>query len=272
MCIEAGRTALEAAGLTGRDLDAIVLGTITPDQPLPSTALVVKEALGADRAIPLDLNQVACAAGVYSILLGAHLLQNDQFRHILVVGADAFSRLTDPDDRTTRVFFGDAAGAAVLGVTEPGYGLLSWDVGSALSYGVEVPAGGARRPASAETVAARQHYLKMDGREVWRMATKHLAGSIAEVARRAGVAPGEIDHFFLHQANRNILTEVLQQLQVPAERAAVTVDWLGNTGAASVYTVLHELGRDRPVKRGDLFVISAIGAGYLWGSLCVRQS
>ncbi|GAA3567185.1 ketoacyl-ACP synthase III [Amycolatopsis ultiminotia] len=271
LCVEAAVQALADSGTRPEELDAIVLATITPDQPLPSTALIVKEALGAHQAIPLDLNQAACAGGVLGFLLGAHLLQNRLLGRVLVIGAEALSRLTDPADRTTRVFFGDAAGAAVLGPTEAGYGLLSWDTGSLLSHSVEVRAGGSATPTTAETAEAGGHFLRMDGRVVWQQATEKLPGSILAAVRRAGLAVADVRHFVLHQANRNIINYVMDQLDVGLERAGVTIDTLGNTGAATVFTVLHGARERGEVARGEHLVIAGIGAGFLWGSLCLRQ-
>lgn len=271
MCAAAARQALEHAGVSADEIDAIVLATFTHDQPLPSTALMVKEALGARRALALDLNQAACAGGVYGLLVAAHLLQGEAFRTVLVIGAEALSRVTDPDDRGTRVFFGDAAGAVVMGRTEAGTGVLSWDVGSSLSYAVQVPAGGTRRPASTQTLAERGHYLKMDGRAVWQEATRHLPRSIRQTVRAAGLELSDVDHFFLHQANLKLIQEILRTLQVPAERAPTTVERLGNTGAATVFTVLHEAMTRGAVRAGDVMVLSAIGAGFLWGSICLRH-
>ncbi len=271
MCISAGRDALAAANVVAEDLDAIVVATFTYDQPLPSTALVVKEALGAHRAIPIDLNQAACAGGVLGIFLGSHLLQNTSLKHVLVVGAECLSRVTDPTDRTTRVFFGDAAGAVVLGEVAPGYGVLSWDIGSALSYGVQIPAGGASLPTSPETVRERQHYLQMDGRLVWDMATTFLPSSIKGAAALAGADLQDIRHFLIHQANLNIIHEAMSALGVPLDRAPITVDRFGNTGAATVFTALHQVAARGALHRDDLLVISGIGAGFLWGSLCLRQ-
>ncbi|MFI6336929.1 3-oxoacyl-ACP synthase III family protein [Streptomyces sp. NPDC050535] len=270
MCLAAARSALQASNVAAEDIDAIVLSTITPDQPLPSTALIVKEKLGADRAVPIDLNQVACAGGVYGMFLASHLLQNQAFRYVLVIGADCLSRLTDPTDRRTRVFFGDAAGAVVLGTCGPGDGLLAWDLGADLSYSVEVAAGGASRPTTAQTAADGGQFLRMDGRTVWQQATKRLPESISSALSAIGLQPTDVQHIFVHQANLNIITEVLRRLGLPEDSAPITVDWLGNTGAASVYTAMHGSMRRDDVSSGDLMVISAIGAGYLWGTLCFR--
>jgi 3-oxoacyl-[acyl-carrier-protein] synthase III len=272
MCESAARSALAAAGLTAEDVDVIIVATYTNDQPLPSTALIVKDSLGAHRALTLDINQAACANGVQAMLLGAHLLQTAAAEVVLVIAADCASRVTDPLERTTRVFFGDAAAAVVLTRSStPGAGLLGWDFGSELSYGVQIPAGGSRLPATAQTVADRQHFLKMDGRAVWDTATRRLPDSILNAVDRAGLPVDEITHFFVHQANLNIITATMDKLGVPGHRAPITVDRLGNTGSAGVFTALHQSFSQQLVRRGDTYVMSAIGAGFQWGSLCLRH-
>ncbi|WP_394845481.1 ketoacyl-ACP synthase III [Pendulispora brunnea] len=275
MGVAAARSALEAARLTADDVDAIVVSTYTYDQPLPSTALIIKDALGAHRALPLDVTQAACAGGVQAMLIAAHLLQSPAIDTVLVIAADCASRVTDPRDRVTRIFFGDAAAATVVthaASSERGAGLLSWDFGSQLSYDVEIQAGGSRIPSSAETIAERRHYLRMDGRAVWNTATANLPSSIATAAQRAGLPVQEIDHFFLHQANLNILTETMTQLGVPMDRAPITLDKLGNTGAAGMFTALHQSFTRGHLKPGDTYILSAIGAGFQWGTLCMRHA
>lgn len=270
MCVDASMQAIDAAGVTPDEIDAIVLATLTPDHPLPSMAIAVAERIGARNAIPVDLTQSVCASGVLSILLASHLLQNGAIRNVLVIGADAMSRVTDPAERTTRAIFGDAAGAVVMGRVPDGYGLLSWDLGTEQSYAVGIKAGGAARPTTAHTVAAGEHYLHMDGKVVWRLATTHLSRSIAAAVQRAGAELADVRYFALHQANRNILLRVMDQLGVPADRAGVTVDVLGNTCSASIFTVLHAGLNDCVLTKDDLLVVSGIGAGFLWGALCFR--
>ncbi|QMU78113.1 ketoacyl-ACP synthase III [Streptacidiphilus sp. PB12-B1b] len=273
MCLAAADPALRAAGLDAADLDAVIVATYTYDQPLPSTSLIVKDALGATRAMALDVTQAACASGAHAMLLAAHLLQNPSIRNILVLAADCASRVTRPGDRTTGVFFGDAAAAAVLTATEtPGAGLLSYDLGSQLSYQVQIPAGGSRLPTSADTLATGGHFLAMDGRAVWETATTRLPQSITLAARRAGLDPSDIDHYFLHQANINILDQALKALDAPALRAPITLDTLGNTGAAGMFTALHDAATHGRLRPGDTYVMSAIGAGFHWGTLCLRHS
>ena len=272
MCLAAAAPALETAGLAPADLDAIIVASYTYDQPLPSTSLIVKAALGATRAMALDVTQAACASGVHALLLAAHLLQNPSINTALVLAADCASRVTRPGDRTTAVFFGDAAAAAVFTTTDtPDAGLLSYDLGSQLSYQVQIPAGGSRRPTSPDTLAEGGHYLSMDGPAVWQTATTRLPQSISRATSRAGLAPADIDHYFLHQANINILKHTLDELGIPAERAPVTLDTLGNTGAAGMFTALHHTATAGGLRPGDTYVMSAIGAGFHWGTLCLRH-
>ncbi|GAA4022089.1 ketoacyl-ACP synthase III [Allokutzneria multivorans] len=272
MGLPAARSALESARLAPSEVDVIIFATYTWDQPLLSTALIVKDKLGADRALTFDVTHSACANGVQAVMLGSHLLQSDGIRSVLVIAADAASRVTDPLERTSRVFFGDAAAAVVLRRgSVPGTGLLAWDFGSELSDAVEIPAGGSRLPTSAVTVAARQHYLQMDGRAVWDAATRWLPDSILAATARAGVSVAEVSHFFLHQANVNIIKAAVEKLGVPLSRAPITLDRLGNTGSAGVFTALHESVSRGFVRSGEAFVMSAIGAGFQWGSLCFRQ-
>ncbi|MFD7868789.1 3-oxoacyl-ACP synthase III family protein [Streptomyces sp. NPDC057682] len=273
MCVAAALPALESSGTDPARLDAVIVASYTGDQPLVSTALIVKEALGADRALALDVTQAACASGIQALLIAAHLLQNPSITTVLLLAADCASRVTDPADRTAGVFFGDAAAAVVLARSDtPGAGLLSYDLGSQLSYDVQIPAGGSRRPTTAATVAAGDHYLFMDGRAVWNTATVRLPESIANAAGRAGLPVDEIRHFFLHQANLNIVHAALTALGVPHDRAPITVDRLGNTGSAGAFTALHAARARGELLPGDTYVLSAIGAGFQWGSLCLRHA
>lgn len=270
MCVSAAVRALKDAGRTAEDVDAIVLATFTQDQPLPSTALTVAQRIGAHNAWALDLNQAACAGGVYGLIVAAHLLQNDSVNTVLVIGAECLSRVTDPKDRTTRVIFGDAAGAAVMTKVEDGAGLLAWDVGGALSESVSVVAGGSRRPTDATTVEAREHYLRMNGRVVLNRATQELPTSIRSAVKKSELLLSDVHHFVLHQANLNIIHAVADDLGVDRGRMSTTIGALGNTGAATVFTVLDSLRASSELRGGDTVVISAIGAGFLWGSLCMR--
>ncbi len=269
LCLEACEEALLDAGITAKNIDVIVLATTTPDKTLPSTALILKEKLGATNAIPLDLNQTACAGGILSIYLGAHLLQNQNIDNILVVGAEVLSRITNPNDRTTRVFFGDAAGAIVLQKTENGHGLLSFDIQSDLNNAVEIPGNGTD-PSCSKNKTSENHFLKMNGKEVWNVATQAIPSSIHKVIHSAGLTIEEIDHFIIHQANKNIITEALSALDAPIEKTSMTIQDYGNTGAASIFSSLYKAIKEEKISDNDYIVFSAIGAGFKWGSLCFK--
>lgn len=271
MCVSAARRALEDADTDAVSLDCIVVATFTFDQLLPSTALTVKERIGAHGAVALDLNQAACSGGLYGIWTGMHLLQNGHFQRVLVIGAEALSRITDPTDRTTRVFFGDAAGAAVLGPVEEGSGILSWSLGGSLSHGVEVPAGGTREPFGPEVLGTGRQYLQMDGAEVWQQVMAQVPPSVEETLKLAGLTADEVDHYVFHQANKRLVTGLLDVLEQPHEKGTTTIETLGNTGAATVFTVLDRLRENDRPRPGEHVVLAVIGAGFLWGSMCLRQ-
>ncbi|USG66597.1 beta-ketoacyl-ACP synthase 3 [Brevibacillus ruminantium] len=271
MCVSASLDAIRDAGISCEEIDAIVLATTTPDHRVPSTALIVKEKLGAKNAIPFDLTQGACAGGIFAILLASHLLQNQMIKNVLVIGAEVLSRSTDPADRATRVYFGDAAGAILLQKTGEDCGLLSWHLDSSLNMAVTIHgAGTAPLPEGADL--ASSHYIRMNGREVWKVATQKMPDSIRNVVQKAGLQVSDIDHFVMHQANLNIIKEAMRSLDVPLEKTTVTIQEYANTGAASLFSALHHSLTEKAVKQGDYLVISAIGAGFLWGSLCLKYN
>ncbi|MGG4264544.1 3-oxoacyl-ACP synthase III family protein [Peribacillus simplex] len=272
MCIAAAKQAMAKSGISGEAIDAIIIATFTPDQILPATSVIVKEAIGAKRALTIDMNQAACAGGIYGLLVGSHFLQNPMIKKVLVIGAESLSKFTSPKDRTTRVFFGDAAGAVILQQEQGGYDTLSWDMDSELSYKVEIQAGGSRKPTSIHTVENNEHFLKMDGRTVWNKATKHLPKSIKKVIQSMNLTPDEVDHYIIHQANINIIKEMLSKLNQPIDKTTINIDKYGNTGSATVFTVLHQAIENKSISEGDNLVFAGIGAGFIWGALGFQKS
>lgn len=271
MCVEAARRALMDSDTEASELNAIIVATFTFDQLLPSTALTVAERLGAPQAVALDLNQAACSGGLYGIWTGLHLLQNDHFERVLVIGAEALSKITDPADRSTRVFFGDAAGAVVLGPVERGSGVLSWSLGGSLSHGVEVPAGGTREPFGPEVLGTGRQYLQMNGPEVWKQVLTQVPPSVEEALKSASLTSDGIDHYVFHQANKNLVERLMDVLGQDQSKATTTIETLGNTGAATIFTVLQRLRQANRPRPGEHVLITVIGAGFLWGSMCLRQ-
>ncbi len=271
LAVEAGRAALERAEVAPQDVDLLIVATATPDQPLPHTGAFVGESLGLNCG-SFDL-AAACAGFVYGLVAGAGML-NMGFERVLLVGAETLSRITDPDDRATCILFGDAAGAAVLGRAEPdsGSGLLAWDLGcdgSAASL-LQIPAGGSRCPTTADTVSRRDHYIKMEGREVFRRAVRVVVESAGETLRRAEVTADAVDWFVPHQANARIIEAAASRLGVSEERTIVNIDRYGNTSSASIPLALFEAVEDGRVADGDLVLLSGFGAGMTWGSALLR--
>jgi 3-oxoacyl-[acyl-carrier-protein] synthase-3 len=269
--VAAAAAAIKDAGLTPDAIDLMIFATCTPEQPLPHTGSIVGDRLGV-RCGSFDL-VAGCAGFVYSLVTGSALLTSGNLNNLLVVGAETVSRIIDPEDRATCILFGDGAAAAVLvPAVDDDHGLLSWDLGCDGSAAplLEVPAGGSRLPASAETVAARGHYLKMAGQEVFRRAVRVVVESAGAALDRAGVTAADIDWFVPHQANRRIIDSAAHRLGIPADRAVINIERYGNTSAASIPIALSEAVDDGRVRPGHLVLLSGFGAGMTWGSAVLR--
>jgi 3-oxoacyl-[acyl-carrier-protein] synthase-3 len=217
-----------------------------------------------------DLN-AACAGFVYELVVGSSMVQMG-YNRVLLVGSETLSRITDPEDRTTAVLFGDGAGAAVLAPTKETPGVLAWDLGCDGSAAgiLEVPAGGSRFPSSAQTVADRGHYLKMSGQQVFRRAVRAVVDSATATLERAGVEASDVDWFVPHQANGRIIESAGNRLGFEAARTLVNIDRFGNTSSASIPLALFEAVDDGRVQDGDLVLCSGFGAGMTWASALLR--
>ena len=266
----AAANAIKRAGLAPDDIDLMIVATATPEQPLPHTGAFIGEALGL-RCGSFDL-AAACAGFVYELVVGASLL-GVGYENILLVGAETLSRITDPEDRTTLVLFGDGAGAAVISrASGDAPSLLAWDLGCDGSAAglLEVPAGGSRRQASAETVAERGHYLKMQGQPVFRKAVRAVVDSAAVTLQHANLSIDDIAWFVPHQANLRIIEAAAQRLGITSDRTLVNIDRYGNTSSASIPIALFEAVEDGRVRDGDLVLLSGFGAGMTWASALLR--
>ncbi|HEX6421958.1 MAG TPA: beta-ketoacyl-ACP synthase 3 [Acidimicrobiales bacterium] len=279
LSLTAARHALADAAVDPAALDVVVVATTTPEAPMPSTASQLAAALGTT-AGAFDMN-AACAGFVYALTAASGMMAAGVARTALVVGADTMTSIVDPDDRATAVLFGDGAGAVVLtGGTgsptpapDPGApGLLASDlVGDPAGVGLlVVPAGGAARPASVATVAAGEHHLRMDGREVFRRAVRAVEASIARTLDRAGCTADEVTLFVPHQANARIVDAVLSRTGLAAERTSSTIDRFGNTSAASIPLALAEAAAAGTVADGDLVLMCGFGAGLTVGTALWR--
>ena len=272
MAARAAQEALERAGIGPSDLDLIILATATPDYPsMPSTASLVQHMLGAKGCGAFDLS-AACSGFVYGLVTGTQFIQSGACRNVLVIGAESFSRVLDWTDRSTCVLFGDAAGAVVVRATDRPGGLLSYVLGSDGS-GAEslcIPSGGTRSPASHETVEQRQHYLKMNGREVFKFASRILPRAFHQAVVKAGVRPEDVDLLIPHQANIRIIQSARENLHVADDVVYVNVDRYGNTSAASIPVALCEAIDEGRLRPGGLLGMVAFGAGLTWASALWR--
>jgi len=267
----AAKRAIAVAGLAPDDIDIIIVATLTPDYPMPSTAVLVKEAIGNTTAAAFDL-AAACSGFVYGYATGHSLVRSGMARHVLVVGAELLTRFVDFSDRATCILFGDGAGAVVMSASdEPGGGLagleLSTDPDGA--YMIWLPSGGSRSPSSAETILRGEHFIRMEGRETYRYATRTLAASALAAIEKAGWRADEVDLFIPHQANIRIIEAVAKGLGLPMERMVVNIDRYGNTSAASVGIALDEAVRDGRIKPGHKLVLFAFGAGFTSGAAAI---
>jgi 3-oxoacyl-[acyl-carrier-protein] synthase-3 len=265
---EASVKALESSGVDARDLDGIIVGTVTPDYLFPSTACILQSRLGAKKAFAFDL-LAGCSGFLYALQAGKGIIGCGDAQKLLIIGAETLSKITDFRDRNTCILFGDGAGAAVISASETP-GILSTCLGAngdewELLY---MPGGGSRIPPSEESIKNGSHYLKMKGNEVFKEAVKALESSSLEAIKRADITPEEIDLFIPHQANIRIL-EAVKRVGLP-KKVFSNLDRYGNTSSASVPIALDEAVRSGRVKEGDTILISVFGAGFTWGAAVIR--
>ena len=269
---DAAKIALAQAGITPLDLDAIVLGTATPDRLLPSTACDLQALLGADNAAAFDIS-AACPGFIYGLTVAEGLIAAGQHKHVLVVGAEKLSTITDFTDRSTAILFGDGAGAAVLRRSSGnGKGLLSTFIKSdgKLAPLLYRPGGGACDPISDKVVRERSHFIKMAGREVFKAAVLAMSESCDEALTRAGLSADQIDLLIPHQANIRIIEATAKHAGVPMEKVMVNVDRFGNTSSASIPLAIDQAVREGRIKPGMVLLLVAFGAGFTWGSVVIR--
>jgi 3-oxoacyl-[acyl-carrier-protein] synthase III len=271
LSVKAARKALEMAGLTPDQLDLIICSTISPDMPLPATASLIQRGLGAGTCCAFDL-AAACSGFLFGLTVVDQFVKTGKAKYALVIGAELLSRYLDYQDRTTCVIFGDGVAAGVLGPVNSTSGILASEVHTNGTYAdhLYIPAGGTARPASCETVQAREHFIKMRGNELFKVAVRSLEEVSRRVMEEAKVQPGEIDLFIPHQANFRITEAVRERLGVPAEKVYSNIDRVGNTSSASIPICLDECVRSGRIKKGDLILMSAFGAGVTWGSVLLR--
>ncbi|HTT60277.1 MAG TPA: beta-ketoacyl-ACP synthase III [Bryobacteraceae bacterium] len=270
MGTEAARLALAARGVTADELDAIIVCTVTPDMLFPSTACLIQDRLGSHRAWGFDLI-AACSSFLYGLTTGAALIAAGTHKKVLIVGSDTMSRIIDYTDRGTCILFGDGAGAMLLEPAEEsdqGAGFVDFlgEIDGSGGQFLYMPAGGSRLPASAETVAKRQHFVHQEGQQVFKYAVKKMYELCVEVLERNGLKASDLSVLIPHQANRRIITSACDRLGLKPEQVVINIDRYGNTTSATLPLATRDVIEQGRLKKGDLVMFAAVGAGYTAGA------
>lgn len=272
MAAKAAKKAIEAAGIERDEIDLIVVATMTPDMPFPSTACLVQDKVGLRKVTAFDV-QAACSGFVYVLNIATSMLRSGGYKKALVIGAEKTSPILDFEDRTTCVLFGDGASAAVLSLSdEPDVGILG-SLGGADGSNPDLlyqPGGGSATPSSRESIDARQHYLKMNGKEIFKLAVRVMGQASLDILERHGKTTADIDLVIPHQANMRIIENLAKRMKIPMDQFHNNLDRYGNTSAASIGIALDEAIRKGRIKSGDLVLMVAFGAGLTWGSSLVK--
>jgi 3-oxoacyl-[acyl-carrier-protein] synthase III len=271
LAAHAATRAMKKAGLKPEEIDLIIVATITPDMPFPSTACLVQQKIGAYRAAAFDI-EAACSGFIFGLEIGQQFIMSRTYNTVLVIGAEKLSSIVNWTDRNTCVLFGDGAGAAILQNRPNTHGLLTACMGSDGQKAdlLSMPAGGSRCPASRESVEAGLHYLRMDGKETFKNAVQAMYSAAQEVLRRCEIDITQIKCIIPHQANQRIIDAVSERLGAKPEQLFVNLHKYGNTSAASVAIALDEAVEERHIQRGDLILLVVFGAGLTWGAAVIE--
>jgi 3-oxoacyl-[acyl-carrier-protein] synthase-3 len=271
LAANAARLALERARISPAEIDLIILATITPDMPFPSTACLVQEKIGAREAAAFDI-QAACSGFIYALEIGQQFVMSRTYDTIMVIGAEKLSSIINWNDRNTCVLFGDGAGAAILRHRPDAHGLLTACMGSDGGRAglLCMPGGGSAFPPTQETVAAGLHYLRMDGKETYKYAVTAMQTAAEEALRRCNLEISQIQCIIPHQANRRIIDSLAERLGARPEQLFVNLEKHGNTSAASVAIALDEAVQTKRIQRGDLVLMIVFGAGLTWGAAVIE--
>lgn len=254
MAVEASKKALEDAGVSGEDIDLILVATVTPDRAFPAVACVIQEAIGAKHAAAMDLS-AACAGFMYGMITAQQFIQTGTYKNVLVVGSDKLSKIVDWNDRNTAVLFGDGAGAIVMGAVSEGKGILSFELGADGSGGKHL---------------YQDEYVMMNGREVFKFAVRQLGDSCLRVLDKAGFTKEDVDFLVPHQANIRIMESARERLNLPQEKMSMTIEKFGNTSASSIPIAMVEELQNGRIQDGDLIILVGFGGGLTWGAVALR--
>lgn len=272
LATRAAEAALSSAGIRAGDLDLILVCTVTPDMLTPSTATFVHRNLGVGRPIPCFDLGAACTGFIYGLEVASSMMASDRYSRALVIGAEAITRFIDDTDRGTCILFGDAAGAVILERSEEAGGLISiltkadgafWDL-------IQIPGGGSLDPPRAEMIRERRQFVRMNGRQVFKLAVQSLEQIAHDQLERAGWQISEVDHLLLHQANARIVDAIVARLGIPEDRVHRNIEHTGNTSSATLPTLLDEIQRASLLRPGDKILCAAFGAGLTWGSAAIE--
>jgi len=263
--------AIERAGIDANDVDLILCATVTPDQILPSTACLIQAELGANKAAAMDI-VAACSGFVYGVTIAEPMIRSGQIKYALVIGAELLTRYVDYSDRSTCVLFGDGAGAAILGPIEGDRGVLAAKIRSDGRYEEQLyaPGGGTKGGFTADTIARGDHFFKMKGNEVFKVAVRSMNDISRQVLCEAGLQTDDIDLFIPHQANQRITESVANQLKVDMSRVYSNIARTGNTSSASIPICLDECVETNRIKPGDNVLMASFGGGFTWGAIALR--
>ena len=273
LCLQAARQCLELRGVSADEIDLIIVATITPDMVFPATACVLQEKLKARRAWGFDIS-AACSGFVYALTMAAQFVQTGAHRKVLVLGADVMSSILDYQDRTTCVLFGDGAGAVLVEPSEDDNGIIDFAHeadGTGACY-LNMPAGGSLKPASHETVDRREHFVRQEGAHVYKYAVRKFTEASLGLLERNGMTPADLDMFVAHQANLRIIDGVRERLGLPESKVIKNIQRTGNTTAATIPLALATALDEKRLKKGDLTLLTSVGAGFTVGSLLMRWS
>ncbi len=271
LAFEAASTALKRARLKPKDIDLIIVATITPDMSFPSTACILQDRLGAKNAAAFDVN-AACSGFIYGLHIASGIIKSGLHERILLVGAEVLSKVTDWQDRTTCILFGDGAGAVIIEATREKRGILSTRINSdgSLSDLICLPGGGSRNPCSAHTILKKLNFIKMKGNETFKVAVRTLEEMVVKTLEDNDLTPSQLSLLIPHQANIRIIQATAKRLNMPMEKVYVNIDKYGNTSAASVPIALDEAVQTGKVHSGDYILLEAFGGGLTWASSLIR--
>jgi 3-oxoacyl-[acyl-carrier-protein] synthase-3 len=272
MALEAAKKCLALRGIDGSELEVIIIATVTPDMFFPSTACLVQDKLGAKGAWGFDLS-AACSGFVYALQVGAKLVESGAHSKVLVIGADTMSSIIDYTDRSTCVLFGDGAGAVLLEPAEEGeLGMIDFvhEIDGSGACALNMPGGGSRNPSTVETVEKKMHYVHQDGQSVYKFAVRKMVEASETVLGRNGVSVEELSCFIPHQANKRIIESSAERLNLPIERVIVNIDRYGNTTAGTIPLAMQTAREEGRLKKGDLVLLTSVGAGFTVGSALLR--